>query len=311
MQSKPLQYFIYLSIAAAVVTIGLKFMAYIETGSVGFLSDALESFVNLFAAIVALILLRISEKPADETHGFGHSKAEYFSSAIEGALILVAAISIIYSAVPRLINPQPLENISIGMIYSAAATIINLIVGRILIKKGKEAQSIILEADGRHLMTDVITSVGVIFSIFIVQHTGWYILDPIIAIAVALNIVYTGYKLISRSTRGLMDVAISQEELQQVTDYLHLIREKGFDYHSLLTRQAGKRKFISFHLLVPGKLTVKEGHDYAEEIEQHIESMFNENATVTSHLEPIEDPASFNDIGINRQNYMMSANPED
>ena len=269
----------------------------------GFFSDALESFVNLFAAIVALILLHISEKPADEGHEYGHGKAEYFSSAIEGALILIAAFSIIYTSIPRIINPQPLENLGIGTLFSVGAALVNLLAGLTLIRNGKKHKSMILEADGRHLMTDVWTSAGVIVGVLVVQFTGILVLDPIIAIIVALNIVYTGYKLISRSASGLMDAAIPQEEIRQITDYFDSLKSKHIDYHSLLTRQAGHRKFISFHLLVPGKWTVKEGHDFAEEIEQHIENMFDETATVTTHIEPIEDPLSMNDIKIDRINY--------
>lgn len=293
----------YFSIAAAVITIGLKFMAYSQTGSMGFFSDALESFVNLFAAIVALILLHISEKPADRGHEYGHGKAEYFSSAIEGALILIAAFSIIYTSVPRILNPQPLENLGIGTLYSIGASLINLFAGLTLIRNGKKHKSMILEADGKHLLTDVWTSAGVIVGILLVKFTGFYVLDPIIAIIVALNIVYTGYKLISRSASGLMDAAIPQEEIKRITDYLGSLKEQKMEYHSLLTRQAGQRKFISFHLLVPGKWTVKEGHDRADEIELHIESMFDELTTVISHLEPIDDPISFTDIGIDRQNH--------
>ncbi len=303
MRTRSLKKFMYLSIAAAVVTIGLKFIAYFKTGSMGFFSDALESFVNLFAAIVALILLHISEKPADEGHEYGHGKAEYFSSAIEGALILIAAFSIIYTSIPRIINPQPLENLGIGTLFSVGAALVNLLAGLTLIRNGKKHKSMILEADGRHLMTDVWTSAGVIVGVLVVQFTGILVLDPIIAIIVALNIVYTGYKLISRSASGLMDAAIPQEEIRQITDYFDSLKSKHIDYHSLLTRQAGHRKFISFHLLVPGKWTVKEGHDFAEEIEQHIENMFDETATVTTHIEPIEDPLSMNDIKIDRINY--------
>lgn len=293
----------YLSIAAAVVTIGLKFVAYFKTGSMGFFSDALESFVNLFAAIVALILLHISEKPADKEHGYGHTKAEYFSSAIEGALILVAAFSIIYAAIPRILNPQPLENLGAGTLFSVGASLINLLVGLNLINNGKKYKSLVLEADGKHLMTDVWTSAGVIVGVLLVQFTGLFILDPIIAIAVALNIVYMGYQLISRSASGLMDAAIPHEEISKITNYLDSLKEKGIDYHSVLTRQAGFRKFISLHLLVPGQWSVKEGHDCADRVEQYIENMFDETVTVTSHIEPIEDPISFTDIGIDRLNY--------
>lgn len=304
MKSPSLKRFLYLSIAAALATIGLKFAAYFETGSMGFFSDALESLVNLFAAIIALVILHISEKPADEEHEFGHGKAQYFSSALEGALILIAAFSIIYTSVPKILHPEPLDNISLGTLLSAAAALINLIVGYILTKKGKKYNSIILEADGKHLLSDVVTSVGVIVGVILVKITGLYFLDPIIAIGVALYIVYIGYKLIVRSTNELMDAAIPKDEQQRIVDYLDSIKEQNIDYHSLLTREAGYRRFITFHLLVPGKWSIKEGHDFAEEIEQYIEQMFvNSNVTVISHIEPIEDPISFNDIGIDRLNY--------
>lgn len=301
MKKTSLKQFMYLSIATAIATILLKFYAYSLTGSMGLFSDALESFVNLFAAVIALVLLHISEKPADRGHEFGHGKAEYFSGAIEGALILIAAFSIIWSAVPRLLNPVALENVSAGLLISLTASLLNLVVGQILIRNGKQKKSIVLEADGKHLMTDVWTSVGVIIAIILVKFTGWLILDPIIAIVVALNIIYTGYKLLMRSASGLMDAAIPQEELEKVTLYLNSLRDKKIDYHSLMTREAGQRKFISFHLLVPGKWTVKEGHDYADNIEECIENMFDEPVTVSTHLEPVEDPASFNDIGLERK----------
>ncbi|HQG68290.1 MAG TPA: cation diffusion facilitator family transporter [Paludibacteraceae bacterium] len=291
----------YLSIAAAVVTILLKFTAYRVTGSIGFFSDALESIVNLLAAVFGLIMLHVSEKPADEGHEFGHSKAEYFSSAIEGSLILLAAFSIIWSAVPRLIHPIALENINIGLLFSVGASLVNLAVGQMLIRNGKKSKSLLVEADGKHLMTDVWTSAGVIAGILLVKFTGILILDPIIAILVALNIVYTGYRLISRSTNGLMDASISETEIDQVKKYLDSLKEKDITYHSLMTRQAGQRKFISFHLLVPGAWTVQQGHENADIIEETIEDMFDEPVTVTSHIEPVEDPASLKDIGIDRK----------
>ncbi|HQG08570.1 MAG TPA: cation diffusion facilitator family transporter, partial [Dysgonamonadaceae bacterium] len=293
--------FMYLSIAAAVVTILLKFTAYRVTGSIGFFSDALESIVNLLAAVFGLIMLHVSEKPADEGHEFGHSKAEYFSSAIEGSLILLAAFSIIWSAVPRLIHPIALENINIGLLFSVGASLVNLAVGQMLIRNGKKSKSLLVEADGKHLMTDVWTSAGVIAGILLVKFTGILILDPIIAILVALNIVYTGYRLISRSTNGLMDASISETEIDQVKKYLDSLKEKDITYHSLMTRQAGQRKFISFHLLVPGAWTVQQGHENADIIEETIEDMFDEPVTVTSHIEPVEDPASLKDIGIDRK----------
>lgn len=291
----------YLSIVAAIVTILLKFTAYRVTGSIGFFSDALESLVNLLAAAFGLAMLHVSEKPADAEHEFGHSKAEYFSSAIEGALILLAAFSIIWTAIPRLIHPIALENINIGLLFSIGASLVNLAVGQVLIRNGKKNKSLLVEADGKHLMTDVWTSAGVILGIFMVKITGILILDPIIAILVALNIVYTGYRLISRSTNGLMDASISETEINQVKKYLDSLKEKNITYHSLMTRQAGQRKFISFHLLVPGAWTVQQGHENADIIEETIEDMFDEPVTVTSHIEPVEDPASLKDIGIDRK----------
>lgn len=301
MKQESLKKFIYLSIAAAVVTILLKFYAFYLTGSMGFFSDALESFVNLFAAVVALIMLTISAKPADKEHEYGHSKAEYFSSAIEGALIVLAALSILRSAVPRLFEPKPLTNIDIGLVFSLAASLVNLTVSLVLIHNGKKKHSLVLEADGKHLMTDVWTSAGVIVGILVVRFTGIYIFDPIIAIVVAINIIYTGYQLISRSASGLMDASISEEAVKKITAYLDSLKAENIEYHSLMTRQAGQRMFISVHLLVPGWWTVKKGHDYADLIEQSIEDMFEEPVNVSTHIEPIDDPASMNDIGIYRK----------
>ena len=301
MKKDSLKKYAYLSIAAALITIGLKFYAYFYTGSMGLFSDALESCVNLLAAVVALIMIHISEKPADEGHEFGHTKAEYFSSAIEGGLILVAAFSIIWSAAPRLLAPQPIENVGLGVLISLSASLVNLGVALVLIKNGKKNNSLLLEADGKHLMTDVWTSVGVITAIFIVKLTGFLILDPIIAIIVALNIVWTGFQLLKRSANGLMDASISESELKIVSDYLNELNTDKIDFHSLMTRQAGQRKFISLHLLVPGEWSVQQGHDYAENIEETIEDMFSEPVTVSTHIEPIEDPASMRDIGIDRK----------
>ena len=301
MKKESLKKFAYLSIAAAVVTIGLKFFAYLYTGSMGLLSDALESCVNLVAAVVALIMIHISEKPADEGHEFGHTKAEYFSSAIEGSLILVAAFSIIWSAVPRLIAPQPIENVGLGLLISTSASLVNLGVSLVLISNGKIRKSLLLEADGKHLMTDVWTSAGVIAGVLIVKLTGFLILDPVIAVLVALNIIWTGFILLKRSANGLMDASITEEELKKVKQYLDGLKTDTIEYHSLMTRQAGQRKFISLHLLIPGEWSVQQGHDFAEKIEETIEDMFSEPVTVSSHIEPIEDPASMRDIGIDRK----------
>ncbi|MFV0390473.1 MAG: cation diffusion facilitator family transporter [Paludibacteraceae bacterium] len=301
MPKTSLKKFAYLSIAAAVITIALKFSAYLYTGSMGLLSDALESCVNLIAAIIALVMIHLAEKPADEDHEFGHSKAEYFSSAIEGGLILVAAASIIWTAVPKLFDPTEIENVGLGLLISLVASLVNLSVALILIKNGKKYNSILLEADGKHLMTDVWTTVGVIVAIGLVKLTGWLIVDPIIAILVAINIVWTGFKLLKQSANGLMDVSIPENELRIVTDYLDTLKNKDVGYHSLMTRQAGQRKFISFHLLMPGKWTVQTGHDIADSVEVHVEELFNEPVTVSTHIEPIEDPVSMHDIGIDRK----------
>lgn len=289
---KSLKKFIYLSIAAAFITITLKFSAWYVTDSVGLLSDALESCVNLIAALIALIILSIAEKPADDGHTFGHGKAEYFSGMIEGILIIIAAILIIKSAIPRIINPKELENVGIGLIISTVASVVNLIVAIILIKNGKKYNSIILEADGKHLMTDVYTSIGVFVAIGLVKLTGLIILDGIIGVIVAINILWTGYQLISKSTNGLLDSSLSKNELLKITEILTKLPEE-IDYHKLQTRQSGQQKFIEFHLLVPDNWTVKKAHDLADNIENNICNLFILTKVVI-HIEPKDDPLSYN-----------------
>lgn len=300
MNNKSLIKFAYLSITAAILTISLKFIAYSQVRSVGLLSDALESIINLVAAVVALIVLYVSEKPADKEHEYGHTKAEYFSSAIEGGLVLLAAGSIIRTAVPKLFNPRELQDINIGIIITVIASLINFIVAKILIHNGEKENSLLLKADGKHLIADVWTSAGVVIGIIIVKIFGILILDPIIAILIALNILRTGYKLLKESANGLMDVSIPQSDVKKIEDYLKKLEEQGVEYHSLLTREAGRQKFISLHLLMPGKWTVQKGHDIADKVEKDIENIFEEPTSVISHIEPIEDPASFHDIGIYR-----------
>lgn len=300
MKKSSLKKFIYLAIAAAVATIALKLLAYFLTGSVGLFSDALESGVNLVAAIVALFMISLAEKPADEQHAYGHSKAEYFSSAIEGGLILLAAFSIIWSAIPRLINPQPLENVGIGLLVSIGASAINLVVGLILIRNGRKKNSITLEADGKHLMTDVYTSVGVLIGIGIVKLTGWLVLDAVVAIGVGLNIIWTGYQLMRTSALGLLDSSIPVPEQIKIIEALDQYKSQNLTYHSLMTRQAGRRKFVALHILLPGQLTIQEGHDMVEMIEKTIRGLFDSPVTVFTHLEPVEDPVSMEDIGIDR-----------
>lgn len=303
MNRSSLTRFAWLSIAAALATIGLKSLAYLLTGSVGLLSDAVESLVNLAAASMALCMLIIAARPADDEHQYGHSKAEYFASIVEGILILVAALAIGYAAVRRILNPQIIEQTGVGLIVAAIASAVNLVVARILLKAGKTHNSITLEADARHLMTDVWTSVGVIGGVGAVAATGWQILDPIVAIGVAVNIVRTGVLLMRRSVEGLMDVALSPEDNDKVLRILDKCKDKykeqGVEFHALRTRQAAGRRFVSVHVLVPGKWTTHKGHHLLEDIEAEIREALP-GSNVITHMEPVEDPLSFQDIEIDR-----------
>jgi len=292
--------FAWLSIGAALATIALKTGAYFLTGSVGLLSDAIESLVNLAGAIMALTMLTIAARPADEDHVYGHSKAEYFASVTEGILILGAAIGIMTTAIQRLIDPQPLEQLGVGLAVSIAASVINLIVSRILLNAGKQRHSITLEADAHHLMTDVWTSGGVIGGVAIAGFTGWNTLDPIVAILVALNIVWTGFQLIRRSVSGLMDEALPESDKQKIRDVMAKYREKGADFHALRTRQAAARRFMSVHILVPGEWTVHDAHHIAEDFENDIRSTLGGVITVFTHLEPVEDEISMDDMQLDR-----------
>ena len=294
-----LKRYAWLSIAAALATIVLKGWAWWVTGSVGMLSDALESFVNLAGAMMALAMLSLAAMPADDNHAHGHGKAEYFSSAFEGFLILIAAAGIIYAAIERFLNPQPLEAVGIGLVVSAIASVINLATSRILMDVGRKHKSITLEADAHHLLTDVWTSAGVIAGVGLVWLTGWLWLDPVIALLVALNIVWTGWQLLQRSAAGLMDVSIPDDELLAIEAILDKYRQLGLRFHALRTRQAGTRAFITLHVLVPGAWTVQQGHDWLEHIEADIRQAI-EHAHITTHLEPIEDPVSLADQGLDR-----------
>jgi cation diffusion facilitator family transporter len=289
----------WLSIATAIATILLKGAAWKLTGSVGLLSDAIESVVNLAGAMMALWMLTLAAMPADSDHAHGHGKAEYFSSAFEGFLILLAAVSIGYTAIVRMMNPQPLEAIGVGLLVSVVASVINFATARILLAVGHKHNSITLEADAQHLMTDVWTSVGVIVAVGLVGITGWLWLDPIIALLVAANIVWTGWQLMQRSAAGLMDVSLPAETLAQVEALLAKYRKEGLAFHALRTRQAGSRAFVTVHVLVPGLWTVQRGHDWAERIEIDILNALP-HAHVTTHLEPIEDPVSMNDQELDR-----------
>jgi cation diffusion facilitator family transporter len=295
-----LERYALLSIAAAVATIILKGLAWWVTGSVGLLSDALESFVNLAAAVLALSMLRLAATPPDKDHPYGFSKAEYLAAGVEGALIVLAAAGILYTALPRLIAPAPLETPGVGLTLSVAASIINLLVARVLIAAGHEHHSITLEADGRHLMTDVWTSAGVIVGVGLVYLTGWLRLDPLLALAVAVHIVWTGVGLMRRSVAGLLDAAISHDEQNELTRlFTEYAKRYGVSFHALRTRQAGRRRFVSFHLLVPDRWTVAKAHQLSEEIESRMRAMVP-NASITTHIEPISDPASYDDQDLDR-----------
>ena len=295
-----LKRFAWLSIGAAIFTILLKTGAYFLTNSVGLLSDAMESFVNLAGGVMALTMLIVASRPADSDHVYGHSKAEYFSSITEGILILGAAIGIIYAATQRMIDPHPLEQLGIGLGVSIAASLVNFIVARILLNAGKKHHSITLEADARHLLTDVWTSVGVIGGVALAGLTGWVLLDPVIAILVALNIVWTGYQLIRRSVSGLMDEVLPENEQNLIRAVMAKYREQGVDFHALRTRQAAARRFISVHVLVPGEMTVHDAHHIVEDFEDDIRASLGGVVTVFTHLEPLEDELSMEDMHLDR-----------
>lgn len=289
--------FALLSIAAAVATIGLKLAAWWLTGSVGLLSDALEGGVNLAGATVMLAMLAIAALPPDDEHAYGYSKAEYFASGLEGTLILIAAILIAAAAIERLVNPRPLEQVGAGLAVSAVASFINWLVARKLFEAGRRYKSIALEADAHHLMTDVWTSAGIIVGVAAVAATGWLVLDPLIALAVAVNIVWTGVKLVRRSAKGLLDPALPPGELKRLDDVLEKFRAQGMDFHAVRTRQAGARAFVSLHVLVPAQWTVAQGHDMAHQVDHAIRAALPE-ASVLTHVEPLGDPASYRDIDL-------------
>ena len=297
--TESLKRYAWLSIAAALSTILLKGAAWWMTGSVGLLSDAIESFVNLAGAFMALGMLTLAESPEDDNHAYGHGKAEYFSSGFEGFLILVAAASIAYAAIGRLLEPQPLEAVGIGLAASVAASIINLLVARVLMQVGRRHNSITLEADAHHLMTDVWTSVGVIAGVGLVWATGWNWLDPVIALLVAANIVWTGWQLLRRSAAGLMDAALPTDRVGRIEAILTAYRVQGLDFHALRTRQAGSRAFVTVHVLVPGHWSVQVGHEWSERIEADIRREIP-HVHVTTHLEPLEDPVSMADRFLDR-----------
>ncbi len=284
----------WLSIAAAVVTMGLKTGAYLITGSVGLLSDAMESTVNLVAAVVALWALHLAARPPDRSHHYGHSKAEYFSAGVEGLMIFVAAAAIIWTAVHRFLHPQALERVGAGLAVSMVAAGVNLAVALVLLRAGREHRSITLTADVRHLLTDVWTSCGVLVAVLAVGLTGWEWLDPTIALIVGVNILVAGAVLIRRSSAGLMDAALPLADQDAIDLVLEHFGGEGVQFHALRTRESGHRRFVSVHVLVPGAWTVQQGHDLLERLEAELVEALP-GAVVFTHLEPVEDPASWGD----------------
>lgn len=291
--------FAWLSIAAALFTMALKVAAYFVTGSVGLLSDALESVVNLVGGIMALAMLTVAARPPDDDHVYGHSKAEYFSAVVEGTLIVLAAVSIIYAALPRLLQPRPLEAVGIGLAISVGASLVNLAVALVLLRASKRYESITLEASGHHLLTDVWTSVGVLVGVAAAAFTGWQRLDPIVAMVVAANIIWAGYRILRDSVSGLMDSALPPDEQAALKAVLDRYGTEGIQYHALRTRQAGPRRFCSVHVLVPGDWTVQRGHALLERIERDLRDAVP-NMSAFTHLESLDDPASWEDMGIDR-----------
>jgi cation diffusion facilitator family transporter len=295
--------FAWLSIAAALATMALKGFAWWRTGSVGLLADALESLVNLSAGVVALVVLRVAERPPDETHLYGHEKAEYFSSGAEGMLIVFAAGSIAVSAVRRLLSPRPVEELGLGLALLAAAALVNLAAASALFAAGRRLRSVALTAGGHHLLTDVWTSAGVLAGLVAAGATGWQALDPLIGLAVAAHIAWTGLRLVGTSVGGLMDRALPAADVERVREVLDRVAaaEGGrVRYHALRTRQSGARSFVSFHVQVPGDWSVQRGHDLLEAIEEEVHRRLPE-AAVFTHLEPVEDPRSYHDQWLDRR----------
>jgi len=299
MKTPSLTRFAWLSIAAAIATILLKGWAYLLTGSVGLLSDALESFVNLAGALMALSMLSIAARPPDEDHPYGHGKAEYFSAGVEGTLILIAAVSIAVAAIDRLLHPRPLEQVGLGLAVSVLASLINFAVALVLRRAARAHRSVTLEANAHHLLTDVWTSAGVLVGVLAVVVTGQLWLDPVVALAVAANIVWTGSRIVYGSVAGLMDAALPASEQRVLQEILQRYVKEGFDYHALRTRQSGAQRFVSLHVLVPPEWTVQQGHELLERLEAEIRRALPP-ITVFTHLEPLGDPAAMSDQDLHR-----------
>ncbi|MBK6763546.1 MAG: cation transporter [Micrococcales bacterium] len=297
MADRYLERFAWLSLATGILVLALKTLAWQLTGSVGLLSDALESTVNIGAALVAVFALRAANRPADAEHHFGHGKAEYLSAMVEGVLILGASAAIIATAVNRLLSPQPLEQVGIGLVVSVIASVLNGVVALILMRVGRAHRSMVLVADGKHLMTDVWTSAGVVVGVGAVALTGWVPLDPLIALAVGANILWTGWKLLRDSVSSLLDERLSDADIDEVVAVLAAHEAEDVRFHALQSRASGRQRFVSVHMLVPGDRSVREAHDLTAQIEEEIDDRLPETV-VTIHIEPLEDPRAWNDIPV-------------
>ncbi|MDP4014143.1 MAG: cation diffusion facilitator family transporter [Candidatus Nanopelagicales bacterium] len=287
--------FALMSLLVGFAVLLLKLGAWWVTDSVGLLSDALESTVNIAAAAVALVALRTASRPPDAHHQFGHGKAEYLSALTEGVVIAVAATTIVISGIYRLANPQDVREIGIGLLIAVLASVLNAATAFVLLRAGKSHGSLALVADARHLMTDVLTTAGVLIAVLLVGLTGWQILDPLVALAVAVNILFVGFRLVKRSTSGLMDSALPEDDLDVIRGIVNGFRGPDVVIHGLQTRQSGRQRFISMHVLVPGAHTVSAGHDICENLEDMLRNALP-STTVQTHLEPIEDPRAWRDV---------------
>ena len=294
MSTRSLARYAWLSIAAALATMALKAVAWWLTGSVGLLSDALESLVNLAGALMALAMLSVAARPPDEDHAYGHGKAEYFSAGLEGGLILIAALSIAVAAVDRLLHPRAIEQVGLGLAVSVVASVVNLGVALVLMRAAREHQSVTLRANAHHLLTDVWTSAGVLAGVSLVALTGWNRLDPLVALAVAANIVWTGWRIVAHSVNGLMDAALPGHEIARLEGMLESYAGEGVGFHALRTRRGGAQRFVSLHVLVPGDWSVQRGHDLLERVEADIRRELPP-AMVFTHLEPLGDPSAMDD----------------
>jgi cation diffusion facilitator family transporter len=298
--SSPARHYAYLSISASLLTMALKFGAFFITGSVGLFSDAVESVVNLAAGIIALTAIILAHRPADQSHAYGHGKVEYFSSGMEGILICLAAVGIAYASVRRFLDPQPLEMLGVGILVAVAAAAVNLVTAKVMLRAAREYDSIVLEADAKHLLTDVWTSAGLVaaLSIMLFAPPSWQILDPILGLVMSGNIVWTGIGLMRRSVAGLMDEGLPADEISRITAVIAGVGGPETGFHGLRSRKAGAVRFVDFHLLVPGAVTVQQSHDLCCDIENAIREELP-GTQITIHVEPREDRASFdgNQVG--------------